>query len=168
MVFLIGMPGSGKSYWGRILAEELNMPLIDMDDLISTSEGESISNIFEQKGAVYFRNKETEILEHIIRNSSSNTIVACGGGTPVYHNNIKKMKANGCVIFLSTDINVLFDRLKRDNTRPLISNIDKKDTLQQMLEQRKEIYEQAHYVLNAEKLSLTTFAKTIQLCIDRL
>ncbi|RYE24532.1 MAG: shikimate kinase [Sphingobacteriales bacterium] len=166
MIFLIGMPASGKSYWGKKISQEFQLPLADMDELIVQAEG-NIAQLFEQKGDEYFRQKEKEILQHVVATYPFNTIVACGGGTPVYHSNITTMKANGCVVYLRADLDILSDRIADDVTRPLLASADKYQRLQQLFAEREEIYRQADYILQSGELSLPTFAKIIQECTNR-
>jgi shikimate kinase len=166
MIFLVGMPASGKSYWGANISQAMQLPLADLDELIVKEERASIPEIFEQKGADYFREKEHAILKHIIATYPNETIVACGGGTPVHHNNMALMKERGGIIYLDTDIDTLFQRLENDDTRPLITDTDKYEKLKALFTEREAVYKQAHYILQAEDLSLPTFAKIIQQCTD--
>lgn len=166
MIFLIGMPASGKSYWGRLIAAEWRLPLADLDELIKEAEKITIAEIFQQKGVSYFRDKEQDILQHVIANFPENTVVACGGGTPVYYNNMHLMKEKGCVVYIDTKIDILFDRLANDSTRPLITNTDIYESLKTLFSQREAVYKQAHYILQSESLSLRTFAKIIEQCTN--
>ena len=166
MIFLIGMPASGKSYWGTLISAEWQLPLADLDELIKEEEKITIAEIFQQKGATYFRNKEQDILQQVIATFPANTIVACGGGTPVYYNNMHLMKEKGCVIYIDADIDILFNRVVNNSTRPLINSTDKYESLKNLLSQREAVYKQAHYILQSENLSLRTFAKIIEQCTN--
>lgn len=166
MIFLIGMPASGKSYWGRLIAAEWQLPLADLDELIKEAEKITIAEIFQQKGISYFRDREQDILQQVIASFPENTVVACGGGTPVYHNNMHLMKEKGCVVYIDTKIDILFDRLANDSTRPLITNTDIYESLKTLFSQREAVYKQAHYILQSESLSLRTFAKIIEQCTN--
>src|SRR5579862_6449165 len=122
-IFLIGFMGSGKTHWGRLLAEKLNLSFFDLDSVIAKTEEKTISQIFVEKGEEFFRYKEKEVLEEIV-NDHDKFILSCGGGTPCFFNNIEFMKDNGTVIWLNTSIDVLKERLLKERaTRPLIKAI---------------------------------------------
>ena len=80
--------GSGKSAVGRQLAMDMGREFVDLDRLIEEQTGRSISEIFDQKGAVYFRKKESEILREVLH-SKNTAVIALGGGTPIYGDNLK-------------------------------------------------------------------------------
>src|ERR1700761_1236239 len=100
LIFLIGMPGAGKTHWGNRLSGELGYSFIDTDAAIEKEKKNSIANIFSNEGEEKFREAEEKILQDIIQNKHGNEIIACGGGTPCYRNNMDLMKSSGCVIYL--------------------------------------------------------------------
>jgi len=119
-IFLIGFMGSGKSYWGRQLSEKLLLPLFDLDMQVESNEGKSINQIFEEKGEENFRLLEKDAL-HIITESHESFIMATGGGTPCYFNNIDYMNNAGITVWINTPVEILFERLlKEKSSRPLI------------------------------------------------
>ena len=119
MVYLIGYMGAGKSTITKLLANKLHLPSYDTDQEIEKKENKSVSDIFKKDGELHFRILETELLESISRNS----IVACGGGLPVYNNNMELINSKGISIYLKASINCLFNRLKKEKkSRPLIAN----------------------------------------------
>jgi len=167
MIFLIGMPGAGKSYWAEKVALANNIPLIDLDKRIEEKEGQSISSLFNTQGEAYFREQEATMLKEII-DSNANTIIACGGGTPCFADNLTQMKKAGNTIYLRSDVDLLVSHLQnKAENRPLLQDVDMKTYLQQLLNMRKHIYEQADYILDAENISLSTFDKIISSCINR-
>lgn len=165
LYFLIGMPGAGKTYWGRLLAENYGLAFIDLDKQVEQGESRSVSEIFTTKGEEYFRKKETQCLQKLSR--EKNTIVACGGGTPIYNDNMAWMKENGCVVYLMADINNLSGRIEHDNTRPLLNGSDIKLQLEGMFNARKPYYEQAHYSVRADESIIAKFGEIIELCTGR-
>lgn len=127
---LIGMPGAGKTYLGRKIAERDHRKFIDLDDLIVEHEGMSIPDIFDEKGEDYFRNLETELL----RETSKQTgiVLACGGGIVKRKANYPLLKQNGRIIWVKRDLNKL-----ETKGRPL----SRTTPLQQLYDERKEAYE---------------------------
>jgi shikimate kinase len=163
-LFLIGMPGVGKSYWGAIVAQYIGLPFIDLDTLMTNSEGVSVTELFAKYGEAGFREIERKYLKQIISNKTEPSVIACGGGTPCFYDNMHLMKEAGRVVYLSADIDFLMGNLtKEENTRPLLTN---KNTIRQKLEilytQRKEYYHQAHYILQAKDISVATFVEILR------
>jgi len=168
MIFLVGMPGAGKSYWAEKVALANNIPFIDLDKRIEEKERQSISSLFNAQGEAYFREIETSMLKEIIDNDNPNAIIACGGGTPCFADNLMQMKKAGIIIYLRANIDLLASHLKNETeNRPLLQDINMETYLQQLLNMRKHIYEQADYILDAENISLSTFDKIISSCINR-
>ena len=169
MIFLVGMPGVGKTYWGKLLAEKYGYIFIDLDDEIEKAEGRTISDIFELDGEEYFRVKESGYMEALIRGSEGDIIIACGGGTPAYHGNMELMKQHGCVVYLEADIGTLAARLNTDNiVRPMFLGADDVEgRLNKLYTVRKPFYGQAHYTLQADETIIANFEKIIALCTDR-
>ena len=163
-IYLIGFMGCGKTHWGRQLSQKLNLPFFDLDEQIAASEGKSITEIFEQEGEEYFRLKEKEVL-YIISESHDSFIMACGGGTPCYYNNIDYMKSSGTPVWINCSVDCLFGRLvKEKETRPLIRNLSDeqlKAYIFKKFSDRKIYYQQASIVINEEDMSLDGLVTTI-------
>ncbi|MBS1771986.1 MAG: shikimate kinase [Bacteroidetes bacterium] len=171
IIFLIGMPFAGKSYWARKLSQHYNIPIADTDKIIESESGKSIAKIFETEGENAFRKMEQNTLDKLIAEHNEGLIVACGGGTPVFFDNMAKMKNAGCVIYLEANIITLtsrFESAEEKNNRPLLASLtDVEEGLLDLLDDRKNIYEQADYVLSVEGLSITNFDKIISECISK-
>ena len=105
-VFLVGMPGSGKSRMAKFISSVTDFRYKDLDDEIERIEGKSIKEIFKNNSETYFRNKETEILKKIIE-KDKNLIIATGGGTPCFNKNIDLINKSGLSIFLNTSLVLL-------------------------------------------------------------
>jgi shikimate kinase len=163
-IFLIGFMGSGKTFWGRKLSKKLSIPFFDMDEQIINSEGLSINEIFEKYGEEYFRMKEKDIL-HIITESHSSFVMACGGGSPCYFNNIEYMSRSGTTVWLNTPLPVLFKRLlKEKEHRPLLKKLTDDQLMSFIIKKfadRKIYYEQADVIVDDENLSLDNFIEKI-------
>lgn len=166
MIFLIGMPGVGKTYWAGLLAKQYACRMIDLDEYITQQEGKTATEIFAAEGETVFREYETTYLQQITSNHiNEKVIVACGGGTPAFNDNIRLMKENGCVVYLQADYSTLQDRLQEDDTRPLLSAEGTvEEILIKLYSLRQPYYQQAHYTLDANHITITDFDKIIALC----
>lgn len=164
-IFLIGMPGSGKSYWMQQLGDLLQYHKIDMDHVIETREGCSIPRLFTI-GETHFREKEREALIAIIDQYPAQTVIATGGGSPCYKDNLQLMRSAGCVLYLETAMEALLANIEQQGLeRPLLANGNRHalaEKLSKLYTQRKEIYEQAHLKIDTGKATLSTFAAAIE------
>ena len=150
LIFLIGFMGSGKSTLGKYLAETLNYDFIDSDLWIEKEQGISIDSIFSSKGEAFFRELELKFIENL--NLFNPTIIATGGGLPCFNGNIEKMKEIGTVIYLKVSPEIIVERIKFDDRRPLLNKQDdneKIDFIQNKLKERNVFYKQAHFTIYA-------------------
>lgn len=156
--------GSGKTHWGRLLSQKLDIPFFDLDEQITSHEGKEISQIFAQEGEEYFRLLEKDTL-HIISESHDSFVMACGGGTPCYFNNIEYMNRGGTTVWINTPVNTLYERLtKEKDKRPLISELDTeqlKSFIGKKYADRRIYYEQADVVMDEEPLQLDKLIEKI-------
>lgn len=168
MIFFIGMPGSGKSYWGSTVATAYNLPFIDMDSYVETKIGMSIADYFEQKGEHEFRLREQESLQEIIAKGNQGIVVSCGGGTPVFADNLAKMNEAGCTIYIKASLNVIMKRLENSSTRrPLLEGKDLATALMGLYEKREPFFSQAGYIFDVEEISVANFEQIINTCTSR-
>ncbi len=163
LIFLIGMPGVGKSYWGGNLAHHIKVPFADLDAVIKTEQRKTIREIFKEEGEEGFRKIEQATLLLTIESLPDGGIISCGGGTPCFFDNMQIMKAAGVVIYMAADAQYLSRNLERSaDYRPLLY---KDNTLQQqlgdLLNTRESFYKQAHHILPAKDISLATFDKIL-------
>ncbi len=117
-IVLIGMMGSAKSTTGRAIAKKLNRPFFDADDVYVSLYGESISDTFAKLGEAEFRRRETEISKTL--GALSGAIIACGGGVVLNPENMTALKANGVVFCLTATPEAIFERVSRNDNRPLV------------------------------------------------
>ncbi len=143
-VFLVGMPGSGKSRMAKFISSVTDLSYKDLDDEIERTEGKSIKEIFKNHGETYFRNKETEILKNVIE-KDKNLIIATGGGTPCFNHNIDLINKSGLSIFLNTSLDVIVERISRKNKRPLFKNKDVEETVKKMFQERIKFYSKSRH-----------------------
>ncbi len=157
---------SGKSSIGKIMAKMLNVPFVDLDDLISEKEKLSIQDIFKIKGEIYFRKKEIEYLNDILL-QKNNFILAVGGGTPCYGSNMSVINNNSTSIYLKSSLKSIYNRLsdkKKKQKRPLISELSNqklKEFIAKHLFERSPFYEQAHYTVKTDNKSKKEIAQEI-------
>ncbi len=117
-IVLVGMPASGKSTVGKILAERLGRRLVDTDDVIVEQAGMPITEIFAKYGEAAFRNMETDAVREVSKTSS--LIIATGGGAILRDENVRALRQNGRLYFLDRPLESLIPT----DTRPLASNAE--------------------------------------------
>lgn len=157
-IFLIGFMGAGKTTIGQVLGEKTGLPVIDTDELFEEYTGIAIRNFFEQYGEERFREKETEILLSI---SNHPSIITTGGGIILKEKNRQFLQNSGRVIFLQCHPDVFLDRLKDDQTRPLIKNKSVEE-IKEMYEKRLPLYmESSKITIDTSDLSIEEAAELI-------
>ena len=143
LIFIIGYMGSGKSTFGRKLAAQLDYRFEDLDEKFCPITGFSIASFFDKFGENAFREKEREILVNFIENGG-NVVIATGGGTPCYLDNMDLMNNAGITVFLDVPVDILSKRLAESKgDRPLLGNVPPdglKDFISQHLQSRMMFY----------------------------
>jgi len=140
-IILEGFMGSGKSTISELLADRLRMELIDTDAVIEETEGRSINEIFETDGESSFRDMETELLDAISSDHWREFVISLGGGMPVREENRTLLRKIGKVVFLKASPETIFERVKNDNSRPLLKDPDPQAKIIKMLADRISFYE---------------------------
>lgn len=152
--FLIGFMGSGKTYYGKLWSELSGLIFYDLDDMIEEQNEKTITEIFAGEGEEHFRNLETAAL--ITFGNSKNVIVATGGGTPCFNNNISWMNENGVTVYLQSSPKNILKRLEGEKgKRPLIKDRKKDELLfyiTEKIKERESFYKQATIILNVDDL----------------
>ena len=143
-IFLVGLPGAGKTTLGMELALELRVPFIDLDQEIEKHTKQTIRTLFQEQGEAAFRQLEYDHLRRVIR-ETEHFVLATGGGTPCFFDNMEQMNASGKTIFINTPIAQIKQRLQQDSVRPLIQTT----TLEELYEKRKEWYAQAQHTITS-------------------
>jgi shikimate kinase len=164
-IFLIGLMGSGKSFLGKKISQSVSLPFIDLDVEIENQEGQPISKIFSTKGKDYFRTIEAAALRK--SNEAKEFVMATGGGTPCFHDNMNFIKQNGISIFLDTPVKQILKRLneKQKSQRPLLQDVPQDEiekTLERMLEDRLPYYEKAHFIVNGYSITALEILQLVQ------
>lgn len=147
-IYLIGMPGSGKSAVGKRLAQALDVAFVDLDEEIERAEGMPITQIFKELGEGYFRKVESGILKSwAVRQDPF--VMATGGGAPCFHQGIEIINKSGTSIFLDVPPGKLASRIAAEAHRPLIGEKHRDETLVRLMEERRAVYNQAQYLIDA-------------------
>ena len=140
-IALIGFMGSGKSTVAECLKELYQMDVVEMDEEIVRREGMSIPEIFNAYGEPYFRDLETKLLTEL--NGRKHTVISCGGGVALREENVSEIKKSGSVVLLAARPETIFQRVKNDRNRPLLSGNMTMEYIASMMEKRREKYEAA-------------------------
>lgn len=152
LLFLIGMPGAGKTFWLTRFAHALQYKMTDLDQFIEQREGCSVPDLFEN-GESYFRHAEHNALM-VLSQTPGNMVIATGGGTPCHSNNMTVMKQSGLTVYLETSVRQLCHRLEGEGTtRPLLGQLSyskRFERLSQIFSERQYYYQQADLVFQTE------------------
>lgn len=137
-LFIVGYMAGGKTTFGKALAEELHYPFIDLDEYIENNQGKNISQLFADAGESEFRRIEKDAL-HEVAAIDGNLIVACGGGTPCYFDNMDFINQNGISLFLEASTPVLVERLQASNaSRPIMAGKTDDEIREKVLTQLRD------------------------------
>jgi len=151
-VFVTGFMGVGKSFVAKKLAKNLHLKFYDLDKMIENELNFSVFDCVKNWGEELFREIESSVLKNFVQNND-NFVMACGGGTPCFNNNIKLINENGISIFIEMPPKAIFSRLKNTkNIRPLLNEYKDELLLQrieELLEERQNFYSQAKIKINA-------------------
>lgn len=163
IIYLIGFPGSGKTTVGRKLASRLNYSFTDLDELIALSTGLTIAELFAH-GENRFREAEAQALRET--ESMTDLVIATGGGTPCFHNNMLLMKNAGLTVYLRMSAGALFYRLIRSkSSRPLIAgktDVELMEYIVETLRAREKFYDQAKLIVPGENVDPHALAEQIR------
>jgi shikimate kinase len=159
-IFLVGMPGAGKTTIGRALAKRLEMTFADSDKELMARTGVAIATIFEIEGEAGFRLRESAALAELVKRDQ--IVLATGGGTVLASENRRLLKENGTVIYLCATLEDLWQRTRRDVERPLLQTEDPRATLEPLLHTRDPLYrEVAHLIVDTGTQSVARLTTDI-------
>ncbi len=154
--FITGYMGSGKSTAGKKLSAKLGYEFIDLDKFIEAEYQQTIPEIFSTKGENEFRAMEHNALKKVME--KDNVVVACGGGTPCYYNNMELMNNHGNTVYLKMSADSLVHRLMDSKEqRPLLANKSETELrtfVNRQLEKREDFYHQAQYTVKGKDLDI--------------
>lgn len=169
-IFLIGYMGCGKSTLGRAVSRASGIRFIDLDNYIEGRFHRTIKEIFAEKGETGFREVERNMLHEVA--DFEDVLVACGGGTPCFFDNMEYMNEHGTTVFLNTPIERLHSRLMRGrHKRPLIADKNDEELRQFIIEalsKRMEFYSKAQVIFSSELLETEIEVEhTVKLFLER-
>ncbi|HRG02219.1 MAG TPA: shikimate kinase [Bacteroidia bacterium] len=164
LIFICGFMGCGKTTQGKKLAKEMGYYFIDLDDYISNKYDNTITDLFQEVGEDEFRKIESSSLQECI-NDNMKALIATGGGTPCFNNNMDLMKANGKVIYLKMEPEALYNRLfNAKNERPLIKDKANEEMLlyiENLLKVREPFYSKADIITSGVTVDITALKETV-------
>lgn len=182
-IVLVGLSGAGKTSCARILADLLDLAVLDSDEIIQAETGRSVAEIFSQDGEAHFRALERRLIEKLLAQDPplENTVLSVGGGLPAQGDNINLLKKLGFTVFLNASPQTLagrlHDDLSRDHSlRPLLNKANCKEDktqaneklearLTEQLAARRKYYEEAHLVIDTDGKSKQNICLEIQTII---
>lgn len=165
MISLVGLPGSGKSTIGRQLARRLSLPFFDSDQVIEQRIGCSIRAFFEQEGEERFRDVEEALLDTLTQGEPC--VLSTGGGSVLRPANRAHLHDRSQVVYLRSNPEEVFRRLRHDRNRPLLQVADPLQRLRDLYEVRDPLYrEAAHYVIETGRPSVATLVNMIVMQIE--
>ncbi len=165
-IFLIGLPGSGKTTLAKSLAEKLKLPFVDLDWEIEKLERLTINEIFQLKKENYFRQAESALLKKYCASAES-FVMATGGGAPCFFDNMNAMNRSGKTIFLDVPTKEIALRLTKSSLaqRPLFANMNGevlKDKVEFLRSQRISFYKQANFTFSGNEIAMEEIITLLQ------
>jgi len=150
-IILVGMPASGKTTIGTLLAQKLpEYSLYDTDSIIEKTQGMMICEIFQKFSEDYFRKLEYDTIKMVC--TGKNKIISIGGGAFENPDNRATLLNFGKVFYLKSDLDILYCRISEDSTRPLLQKENPRKILENLLAKREENYQKAHYTIDTSSL----------------
>ena len=160
-IYLVGMPGAGKTTVGRQLARRMQRSFIDADHEIEARTGVRIPLIFDIEGEKGFRDRESKVIAELA--NESNLIVATGGGAVLRPENRAALKQGGTVVYLYVAPRLLFERTRLDPNRPLLQVADPMQKLEELFAERDPLYrEVADVVINSMGAASTIWSSMLK------
>jgi len=152
------------------LARALSLPFTDLDDYIIAKEKKSIKEIFETKGEIYFRLQESKYLKELL-DHTEDFVIALGGGTPCYANNMELIKKESRSVYLKAGIATIFKRLRSEKQqRPLIASLNDEQLTEfvaKHLFERRNFYEQATQSINIDNKSVHEILQELLIMVKK-
>jgi shikimate kinase len=159
-VVMVGMMGAGKTAVGRALAARLNAPFLDSDAEIQAAANMSVPEIFARDGEAFFRDKETQVIRRLLKEERG--VLSTGGGAFLAAENRAMISRRGVAVWLRADLDVLWNRVRHKDTRPLLRTRDPRATLGALYTARVPLYGEADLVVDSDAQA------SIEAMVDRV
>jgi shikimate kinase len=175
LITLVGLPGSGKSTVGRQLAKRIHLIFLDSDSIVESRIGSSIREYFEREGEENFRDVEEAVIAELAQrdvssgelSNSPKCILSTGGGAVLRQANRDNLRASGYVIYLRSNPDEIFKRVRHDRNRPLLQVDDPLQRLRDLYTVRDPLYrETAHFVIDTGRPSVATLVNMIVMQLE--
>jgi len=159
-VALVGMMGAGKTAVGRSVAAKLGVPFLDSDAEIEAAANLSVPEIFQRDGEAFFRKREAEVIRRLLE--ARRGILSTGGGAYLAQTNRDNIREKGVALWLDADLDLLWNRVRHKDTRPLLRTADPRATLAGIFHDRTPVYQLAELrVVCAADLSIDAMAERV-------
>jgi shikimate kinase len=149
----------GKSAVGRNLSKKLKRRFVDLDRLIEKKEGKKVREIFSEKGEPYFRQLEREALSEVLEQQEQ--VIATGGGVILDEENLRLLKEKSLLVCLTASADVILKRVGAGSKRPLLKGTNRKERIEELLNQRSNHYAQAHLAVDTSESSIDQVVNAI-------
>lgn len=160
MIVLVGMMGAGKTAVGQALAQMLDAPFLDSDHEIQRAANMEVSEIFARDGEAFFREREAEIIARLLQ--SHHGVLSTGGGAFLQDRNRSQISEHGVSVWLNADLDLLWQRVRHRDTRPLLRTPDPQATLRTLYDARVPVYAMADLTVMARpEYSIGRMAKEV-------
>ncbi|MDD4956458.1 MAG: shikimate kinase [Candidatus Omnitrophica bacterium] len=163
-VVFVGFMGTGKTALAKKLAHITGMRYVSIDDLIVSSEGRPITDIFRDEGEPYFRRLEKDIVSDVMEKSGQ--VVDTGGGVVLDEDNMRVLKDGGVVLCLWADADTIYERTKKHGHRPLLNVPDPVARIKELLDARRPFYEKADIHINTDDRSVDDILEEVKDSLD--
>jgi shikimate kinase/3-dehydroquinate synthase len=149
-IVLVGLMGAGKSSIGRRLAEALGVPFVDADTQIEAAAGKTIQEIFAEHGEAYFRDGERRVIQRLL--TDGRQVLATGGGAFMNPETRAQIREHGISVWLKADLEVLMNRVRRRNNRPLLKTDDPEAVMRRLIDERYPVYAEADVTVQSREV----------------
>lgn len=165
-VVLVGMMGAGKTAVGRELAQRLGVAFVDSDAEIERAADRSVAEIFARDGEGFFRDREAEVIARLLQGAPC--VLAVGGGAFLREETRARIAERGIAVWLRADLELLWTRVRRKDTRPLLQTPDPYGTLKDLVARRDPVYALAELAVEARvDASIEATAESVRACLAR-
>jgi shikimate kinase len=162
-LILVGLMGAGKSSIGRLVAGQLGIPFVDTDNEIERVSRMTISELFAAYGEEEFRALETRVIKRLLKGGPR--VVSTGGGAFINDRTRRHIKRGGLSVWLKADLDVLWDRVNKRDTRPLLKTENPKETLETLMTARYPVYAEADLTVLSRDVHKDVMAKEVLVAI---